>query len=196
MKLFTDANLISLHFLRRRVRLTVGNFGSCRTDLRFGSTNIVPERPLKIHWQQCQYWRQRNILLRIQRKPGLTTKSTNAKTEGYLAELRRAGFTQSMFALTQNQGKNNSSAFSLMLLYAFSTKKKKICACVYERYLYYTYMHIRTRIFIYMCIYIQRIFSSVLYYICILFLSKPIAFTALKSYPISFSSHRDKNVWV
>lgn len=101
MKLFTDANLISLHFLRRRVRLTVGSLGSWLTDLRFGSMNIVPECPLKIHWQWCQHWRQRNILLRTQRKPGLTTKSTNAKIEGYLAELRRAGFTQSMFALTQ-----------------------------------------------------------------------------------------------
>lgn len=168
MKLFTDANLISLHFLRR-VRLTVGNFGSWRTDLRFGSTNTVPERPLKIHWQQCQYWRQRNILLRIQRKPGLITKSTNAKTEGYLAELRRAGFTQSMFALTQNQGKNNSSAFSLMLLYAFSTKKKKICACVYERYFYYTYMHICTRIFLYICAYIYKKYLVVFFIIYVFF---------------------------
>jgi len=73
--------------------------------------NTVPARPLKIHWQWCQYWRQRNILLRIQKKPGLTTKSTNAKTEGYLAELRRAGFTQSMFALTQNQAKTTVPHF-------------------------------------------------------------------------------------
>lgn len=102
----------------------------------------------------------RNILLRTQRKPGLTTKSTNAKTEGYLAELRRAGFTQSMFALTQNQGKNNSSAFLLTLLYKkclFKKKKFKYFVCVYKKIFIY---YIHTRIFVYMCVYIQKIFSG------------------------------------
>lgn len=158
-------HLIPPHFLRKRVRLTVANLGSWLTDLRFGSMNIVPKRPLEIQWQWCQHWRQRNILLRTQRKPGLTTKSTNAKNEAYLAELRRTEFTKSMFALTQNQRKNNSSAFLLALPYknCLFHIKKIACAYIYIKMLIcyiYTYIYLCIHICVYIC---TQIFNSILF---------------------------------
>lgn len=140
--------------------------------------NIVPEHSLNIHWEQCQYWRQKNILLSTQRKPGLTTKSTNAKTEGYLAELRRAGFTQSMFVLTPNHGKNNSSLFLLPLIYKKCLFHKKLnTSCVYTKMFIYC---ICTHIYVH--VYITKIFSIFLCYMYS-FLSKTIAFTSTRQPP-------------